>query len=40
MTTTLAWVAGFGWRAKYIGATGDDERGATLRAAIRTVAST
>ena len=35
MTTTLACVAGFGWRAKYIGATGDDERGAILRAAMQ-----
>ena len=35
MTTTLACVAGFGWRAKYIGATGDDERGAALRAAMQ-----
>ena len=35
MTTTLACVAGFGWRAKYIGATGDDERGGILRAAMQ-----
>jgi sulfofructose kinase len=35
MTTTLACVAGFGWRAKYIGATGDDERGGVLRAAMQ-----
>jgi sugar/nucleoside kinase (ribokinase family) len=35
MTTALACVAGFGWRTKYIGATGDDERGAVLRAAMQ-----
>jgi sugar/nucleoside kinase (ribokinase family) len=35
MTTALTCVAGFGWRAKYIGATGDDERGAILRAAMQ-----
>jgi sulfofructose kinase len=35
MTTALAAVAGFGWTTRYIGATGDDERGATLRAAMQ-----
>ena len=35
MTTTLSCVAGFGWQAKYIGATGDDERGGVLRAAMQ-----
>jgi sulfofructose kinase len=35
MTTALACIAGFGWRVKYIGATGDDENGARLRAAMR-----
>jgi sulfofructose kinase len=35
MTTALACVAGFGWRSKYIGATGDDERGAMLRASMQ-----
>ena len=35
MTTALACVAGFGWRAKYVGATGDDERGGILRAAMQ-----
>ena len=35
MTTALACVAGFGWRAKYIGAMGDDERGGILRAAMQ-----
>jgi sugar/nucleoside kinase (ribokinase family) len=35
MTTALACVAGFGWRTKYIGATGADERGAVLRAAMQ-----
>ena len=35
MTTTLACVAGFGWKSKYIGATGDDERGGILRAAMQ-----
>ena len=35
MTTALACVAGFGWRTKYIGATGDDERGGVLRAAMQ-----
>src|SRR4029078_7331139 len=34
MTPALACVAGFGWRTKYIGATGDDERGAGRRAAV------
>jgi len=33
--TALACVAGFGWRTKYIGATGDDERGGVLRAAMQ-----
>jgi sulfofructose kinase len=35
MTTALACVAGFGWRTKYIGAIGDDERGGVLRAAMQ-----
>jgi sugar/nucleoside kinase (ribokinase family) len=35
MTTALACIADFGWRVKYIGATGDDENGARLRAAMR-----
>ena len=34
MTTALTCVAGFGWRCKYIGATGDDANGALLRAAM------
>ena len=35
MTTALACIAGFGWRVKYIGATGDDENGARLRTAMQ-----
>ncbi len=35
MTTALACVADFGWRVKYVGATGDDENGGRLREAMR-----
>jgi sulfofructose kinase len=35
MTTALACIADFGWRVKYIGATGDDENGARLRTAMQ-----